>query len=297
MATYLSDGKQALGEVRTHPFDFTDDLRASVTVSSATATHVPPSGSASAITPTAASPYVYATLPAQTVAGVHILTVLATLSDGDKSEITITIVIPAAPTAIVGRAGLGYIRDMLRGMTDVTEHDWTIGRQNFFDDSQLDRVLDRYRKDIVQEALETSPIFGTASTWEYYDYVAPCGNLEQTAGGTSVFIVRDSTGSIMGTSLWTADYQRGIVTFTTDREGTAYYIDARTYDLSAAAADIWRQKASHYAMAYNITTDNHSLSRAQLYEHCKDMAQFYAVQAGPSVVQVTRGDVPEAESE
>lgn len=92
MADLIKVGKKvSLSEnPRIWDFDFTPDLRTGVTVSSATATHVPPSGSAS--TPTVGSisaNVVPVTLGSLTVLGTHTLEVLATLSDGEKSSIRI----------------------------------------------------------------------------------------------------------------------------------------------------------------------------------------------------------------
>jgi hypothetical protein len=88
MSTFRELGEQAKAEIRTHYFSFVNDLPSGVTVSSATATHRPPSGSAS--TPTVGSitaSVVPVQLGVQTVAGDHYLDVLATLSNGDKSLI------------------------------------------------------------------------------------------------------------------------------------------------------------------------------------------------------------------
>lgn len=91
MATELRSNPVAIAEVRTYYFDFTDDLPSGVTVSSATATHTPPSGSASTPTVTVSSPTVAVTLGPLTVTGYHYLTVLATLSNSDKSSMKLKI--------------------------------------------------------------------------------------------------------------------------------------------------------------------------------------------------------------
>lgn len=85
--------KQSYSEKRQWDFDFNNDLPNGVTVSSATATHVPPSGDA--VTPTVgtiAAGIVPVRLDTVTqVIGQHTLRCLATLSDGEKSEIILTI--------------------------------------------------------------------------------------------------------------------------------------------------------------------------------------------------------------
>lgn len=93
MADIIKTNKrQSLSEIRQWDFDFSADLPDGATVASATATHVPPSGSAS--TPTVGSisngivPVLLGTL---SVTGVHYLDVLATFSNNQKSEIRLVV--------------------------------------------------------------------------------------------------------------------------------------------------------------------------------------------------------------
>jgi hypothetical protein len=90
MATYRFAGYQSTKEKRTWRADFTDDLPAGVAVAGATATHVPPSGSAA--TPTvhtiennvagvAAIVPVSLDLIGSTALGEHYLDVVATLNN------------------------------------------------------------------------------------------------------------------------------------------------------------------------------------------------------------------------
>jgi hypothetical protein len=63
------------------------DLQSGETVSSATVTHTPPSGSALAISPTVSTPYVNFLAGAFTATGRHQLQVQATGSNGSKPEV------------------------------------------------------------------------------------------------------------------------------------------------------------------------------------------------------------------
>ena len=88
MSTYLELGTQAKAEKRTWYFSFVDDLPTGVSVSSATATHYPPSGSASTPTVgTITANVVPVTLDTPDVVGDHYLDCLATLSNADTSLI------------------------------------------------------------------------------------------------------------------------------------------------------------------------------------------------------------------
>jgi hypothetical protein len=85
---------QSLNEVREWDFDFTNDLIAGVTVVSAIATHIPPSGSASI--PKVGRPVgniVPVTFGPLTVKGTHYLDCLATLSDGEVSDLMVAILV------------------------------------------------------------------------------------------------------------------------------------------------------------------------------------------------------------
>jgi hypothetical protein len=98
MATVLTATiKQSFGERRQWDFDFSPDLPEGVTITSATATHVPPSGSA--VTPSVAgiSGGIVSVLlnDITQVTGYHQLRCLANYSDGQKSEIILKIEVVA----------------------------------------------------------------------------------------------------------------------------------------------------------------------------------------------------------
>lgn len=48
-----------------------------------------------------------------------------------------------------------------------------------------------------------------------------------------------------------------------------------TYDLNAAAADIWAEKASSVAEDFTFSADGGNFSRAQVYEHYMKQARYY----------------------
>lgn len=189
----------------------------------------------------------------------------------------------------MARSTLASLIDQLRGMTDAAHAEYNIGTAVYWDADQLQTVLDRHRQDLRRVPLHSEPTYngGTAA---FYDYFAPVGSFEQTDGGTAVFVVEDATGADQGTATYSADYMRGLVTFAANTLGTAYYLTARTYDLPAAAADVWRMKAANVAKYYDFSTDNHSLSRSQLQKQFLTMAEYYAGQSAPQVVTMYRSD-------
>ena len=179
----------------------------------------------------------------------------------------------------------------LRGMTDAGTADYTIGAVTYWTDDTLQDVLDKHRLEVVREPLVSQSEYDGAGTVVYKQYLSRYGNFEATSGGSAIFFVEDSIGTQSGTANWSADYVQGKVTFTSDQKGTAYYLTGRSYNLNAAAAEVWRMKAGQVAKAFNFSTDNHKVDRGQLVQHYLTMANTYAGMAGATVTTIWRSDV------
>jgi hypothetical protein len=289
MATIIAASiLQSTPEIRKWVVDFTDDLLAGVTVSSAVATHTPPSGAATSPTVSTSTPYVTVTLGPLAVTGVHYLDVLATLSNSEMSEVRI--VAPVGHLAPTARPTLLTLIGELRQMTDAGPADYTLAGVTYWTDAHLQAALDRHRVDLYREPLTALETHVGGGTVHWLDYQSGYGHLEETSGGTAIFVVEDSTGVDQGTASWSADYARGRITFSQNQGGTAYYLTARSYDLNAAAADVWRTKAAQSAKLYHVSTDNHSLSREQIFAHALQMADYYAGRAAPALTDLYRSD-------
>jgi hypothetical protein len=102
--------------------------------------------------------------------------------------------------------------------------------------------------------------------------------------------VRDGVGTAYGTALYSVDAARGVVYFAANNNGNLVVITGRHFDLAACAADIWRQKAANTALAYDFSTDNHKMSRSQMFEACTRMAQYYDGMTEPNAIGVQRSD-------
>lgn len=191
----------------------------------------------------------------------------------------------------MSRSTLSAVIEDLRGMTDAGPADYNIGTAVYWDDNQLTAVLDRHRCDFHHEQLQSVTDWVGGGTVQYREYRSQHTNLEQTDGGTALFFVEDSTGANVGTAAWSADYKAGVITFTADTYGTAYFLTGRAYDLNAAAADVWRMKAANVAKYYDFSTDNHSLSRSQMHRQFLEQAQYYTNMAPARTISVVRGDL------
>jgi hypothetical protein len=271
MATFPTANIQATNEIATYTLDFTQDVPTGGSITAGTATHYPPSGAAGTITCTVSTPYVYVTVPALAVVGVHYVDVLATASDGDKPVVRLTLnAVYPTPTC---RSGMVDLVTELRIMSEANPDDYTIAGVPYWSDAQLQTILDNNRTDLIFEPLQSIPWQGSGSI--IYREYRTWTNMEKTTGGTDIFYVQDSNGVTIGSANYTVDYLRGVITFTADQGATYYYITGRSYDLNAGAAEVWRKKGAHYAHAFNFSTDNHRIDREQIYTHCKEQAQYF----------------------
>jgi len=283
MATEILVDIQSTTEVRTHFVSFANDLPSGVTVSGAAAVHTPPSGSAATPTVgTITAGIVPVTIGPLSITGRHILTITATLSNGDLS--VARLIIPVEwETA---RAGLVAIIRKLRGMGNVGSSDYTVGGESYWSDKQLQDVLDSYRQDHYRAALTPTETYN-AGVVEYKNYYTGVEWIEQ--GDT--FKIEDAAGNAIGAAQYAMDYQRGHAVFAVSTGGSTLYWSGRSYDLYRAAAEVWRQKAAHHAEGFDFQTDNHRVSRAAVYKQCLAMADYYDQRATTGgVIDLYRSD-------
>lgn len=192
------------------------------------------------------------------------------------------------------RSTMSSIITRLRGLTQTTVDDYTVESATYWSSDHLQDALDLARTDVWREPLYAQTTYnnGTVEYKNYYTNIT--GPFEQTSGGTAIFYVENGAGSAIGTALYSVDYNTGRIVFDADTTGSAYYLNARAYDLNAAAADVWRQKATYYATNYDFSTDNHSVKKSQVYEHCLKMAMHYEQRSksgGATFTTLTRNDV------
>lgn len=176
----------------------------------------------------------------------------------------------------MARPGMGDLIARTRRLVNDTA-------MTIWQDDDLQQVLDLHKQRVEREPLESERTRTGPTTAEYRIYHSRHGNLE--AGGTPTFRIEDSTGTQRGTADYAVDYVRGVVTMAADQQGTALYLTGWTYDLNAAAADLWRERAGALAERVDIQTGNNRLSRGQQMKHALDMAAHYERQARPRIVR------------
>ncbi len=184
----------------------------------------------------------------------------------------------------MARDGLANPILELRRMTNAGTADYSIAGVSYFTDDQLQAALDKCRTDVFSERLEAVPTVRGGTTY-YFDYYCTPGSYEE---GTAVFQVTDALGNAVAP---TVNYQMGHLSFgAVDQLGSAYYLTARRYDMNAAAAAVWRDKAAYVAMSYDFSADGHSMSRSQMQKQYLQMADLYASKAAPVQVRMRRSD-------
>jgi hypothetical protein len=189
---------------------------------------------------------------------------------------------------MAARTGMSELIEVLRGMGNAGTADFTVGTITYWSDEQLQRILDANRLNVYQEPIYPAQGFQGTS----YEYQSQWDNYEQSSGGTAIFYLEDGTGNKVSSALYTVDYLNGHITFTANTAGALYYLTGRSYDLNAAAAEVWRQKASQSAGGqFDWSTDNMSVKRSQVQANYQNQADYYQGKARPKQVSLWRGDI------
>lgn len=190
----------------------------------------------------------------------------------------------------MSRSGMNTLISTIRGMCNLGTSDYTLGTSVYWSDDHVQTVLDRHKTTVIEDEMLEIVNNVSGGSVEYKVFHSHFGNLEETTGGTAVFTIEDSTGTIIGSSNYTVDYANGIVTFGADQAGSSRYLSGHSYDLFGAAADVYRMKAGAYSEAVNFKTDNMSVNRGDAIKQCLQMASQYASMSAPKVASFTRDD-------
>lgn len=192
---------------------------------------------------------------------------------------------------MTARAGMTTLISDLRQKANAGTADYTLAGTPYWTETQLQTELDKQQRQWYHERLDSQPVL-TNSAYAYYDYCVPeymMGGLEENAADSG-WCVRDSAGGSVNPSNYSVNYQARRVTFTANQAGSVYYLDARTYNVNAAAAAVWRMKASAVASGVDWQSDNMRVSGSQEYANCLRMADYYDAQAGSRVGRFVRSD-------
>ncbi len=199
---------------------------------------------------------------------------------------------------MTARTTMANIIQSVRALAAIGTADYSVGTVPYWSDEQIQAVLDRNRLDFSSHPLQALREVDSGGTVRYYTFQAGYRNLEESSGGTAILYVHTSTGARAGSAAYSIDCAAGRLTFAADTAGTAYYLTARSYDLYAAAAEIWRQKAGHVAERFDFSADGASFKASQLRtsylenaDYCSGLATFGAGAAGIRTTTMFRDDV------
>ena len=181
--------------------------------------------------------------------------------------------------------------DTVRGYANAAPDEWEVSTDTslvtYWSDDEVQRVLDRHKSEYIHALMSVEPTYSAGSI-VYQQYRLGATDVES---GTAVFKVEDTAGTVTG---YTVDYARGVVTFTADQAGKSFWWSGFAYDLNAAAADIWRMKASHVAGLVDFSTDGHSVKRSQQAQAYLNMAGYYqqrSASEGVTTAKIVRDDL------
>jgi len=193
----------------------------------------------------------------------------------------------------MSRTTMANLIQTVRGLTQAGTAEYTAGTVTYWSDDAVQEVLDLYRYEIRAETLNSFPITVGGGTVQWRDYQSAYRWFEDTDGGTARFIVQDSTGGTV--TSYTAQAQRGLITFNASTGGTVYQLTGFAYDVYGAAADIWTQKGARYATMTDFQTDNHQVKRSHIMRNIDMMITKYTAMSGTpyqasDVATIYRGD-------
>lgn len=187
----------------------------------------------------------------------------------------------------MARAGMTNVIRRLRALTDAGTAEETLDGVTYWSDDQLQDELDRAARLLVNEPLE--PLWITEDgAARLFCYAFPFGRHFEEQAPDSAWAVSDALGNVV--SGYTVDYALRRLTFPTDQRGAFYTLDARTFNLEAAASRIWEQKAAFAAKKVDWSADGRRVRGSQEQRHCRMMAAHFRRMAGLRVGRMRRMD-------
>jgi hypothetical protein len=192
---------------------------------------------------------------------------------------------------MAARTGMATLIARLRMLTETTTADYTVGSVTYWSDDQLEDILD-LQVEVIHMLTLVPQREWVAGVTEWHSYFIGYGNLEEEPSGSPQWLLTDSNGVVISNTLYSVDYQTGIIRFTADQLGKVIFLNwARSYNVSDAAAEVWSRKLAHVAQAYDFKAEDQMFSRSQLYDHYKDMYERFTRQGGLSTVPFSRSDL------
>jgi hypothetical protein len=189
------------------------------------------------------------------------------------------------------RDGMQNLVNRVRALTSAGTAEYTVGDNTYWTDDHLEDILDSNAQFVIDTPLTWQPQSIGGGTVTYVVAEALYRDFEEATSGTARWIVRDGPGAQIGTANYTTDYRQGRLTFTSDQGGTAYYLTGYTYDVHAAAADVWLERMAHFSDWYDFAADNQKFSRSQAWDHAMAMEKAMRAKAGANIATNAQGEL------
>lgn len=183
----------------------------------------------------------------------------------------------------MSRVGMASLISRLRALCEAGTNDHTTEGISYWSNDQLQAMLDRHSTTLM--GLRLTPLFGGGTV---YQYLIPIGRDFEEAGTDSGFALRGADGALIGPEQYSVNYAARRITFNTDQGGAPMFLDVRTYNLNAAAAEVWAHKAAFAAAKLDWAADGHRVRASQEYRHCVWMARRFRSMAGIQVGRLVR---------
>lgn len=179
---------------------------------------------------------------------------------------------------MAARSTMTNLIQRVRELTGAGTAEYSIGAVAYWSDDQIQSTLDRNRRDVWQDTLQAQ-MQQQGGQYVYRTYTSQYQDYEETSGGTAIFIVRDGTGNAIGTAEYSADYERGVITFGSNQGAAVRYLEGRAYDVYAAAAEVLTGWAGFLTRAIDFDTANQSFKASQQQKALSALAAQYQAQA------------------
>lgn len=187
----------------------------------------------------------------------------------------------------MARDGMTTLIGLVRERANAGTADFTRGTVTYFTDDHIEDTLDFYRTLHKRVQLIDQPDYVDSDN-VYLEYCIPELQYFEEEAYDSGWAVRDGSG---GTApAYTVDYRSGVITFDSDTQGTAYYLDCRTYNLDAVVSDVFEIKAGNAANQVDWKSDNHDIKASQRRANLMKQANDARMQGGVKLVLQRRID-------
>lgn len=175
------------------------------------------------------------------------------------------------------------------GMTDLVSQFRSYLQESgtvIFSDDRIQQLLDSNSNYIYQAPLQVIPQRYNGSLI-YKEYTSEYAWLEGTATTTNKLY--NANGTVV--TNYTSDFINGKFSFASDTRGTAYYMDARSFNFFKAVSEGWKEKAAYYSTQFDFSVEGRSFKKSQIVKSCHEMAKQYSAMSSTVQHSIDRGDM------